>query len=385
MQTVQAILGDTADVQATLSPLIELKPDLVFVFGPSEALCHLAPALVEYFPSARRIGCSAAFAISAAGVEQARCVVTAVRFESSSIVQASVPLEGQEKSFDAGKRLGESLPKDGLRAVLLLCQGVRIRGSDLLSGINAVLGATVPVVGGLASRKEGYYQTRVLDDSGCGSETIVALGLYGSSLRFGFGVHGGWSPFGPARKVTRCEGNVLYELDGEPALDVYRRYLGDYARDLPVVGRFFPFAMLDSNHDEIGLIRSMVAVDETTGGLRFGDEMNPDCYLRMMHASTDRLVGGVETAAESARRMLAGGNSYRGLIFMVSCVGRELVMGERVEEEIEAATEVFGGEVSITGFYSFGEVSPAGLDSGCKLHNQTVMVAYLDEISSPAN
>lgn len=384
MQTVQAILGDTSDVGAMLSPLVVLSPDLVFVFGPSEALCNLAPALSGYFPRARRIGCSAAFSVSAAGVEQASCVVTAVRFDNSSIVEASVQLEGREKSFDAGKRLGDSLPKEGLRAVLLLCQGMGIRGSALLAGINAALGAAVPVVGGLASRKEGYCQTWVLDDSGCGSETIVALGLYGSALRFGFGVHGGWAPFGPVRKVTRCEGNVLYELDGEPALDVYRRYLGEHARDLPTVGHFFPFAMLDRNHDEIGLIRSMLSVDENTGGLRFGDEVKPDCYLRMMHANTDKLVGGVETAAESARRMLSGGNSYRGLIFMVSCVGRELVMGERVEEEVEVAADVFGGEISVAGFYSFGEISPAGADPACKLHNQTVMVAYLDEIPESA-
>ncbi|MFB0935962.1 MAG: FIST N-terminal domain-containing protein [Propionivibrio sp.] len=384
MQTVQAILGTAADVQATLSPLIDLNPDLVLAFGPSEALCNLAPALAECFPGARRIGCSAAFAISTAGVEQASCVVTAVRFENSSIVEATVRLEGREKSYDAGKRLGDSLPREGLRAVLLLCQGVGIRGSALLAGINAALGAAVPVVGGLASRKEGYYQTWVLDDSGCGSETIVALGLYGSALRFGFGVHGGWAPFGPVRKVTRCEGNVLYELDGEPALDVYRRYLGDYARDLPTVGHFFPFAILDRNHDEIGLIRSMLSVEEKTGGLRFGDEVKPDSYLRMMHASTDKLVGGVETAAESARRMLNGGNASCGLIFMVSCVGRELVMGERVEEEVEVAADAFGGGVAVAGFYSFGEISPVGADPACKLHNQTVMVACLDEISESA-
>ncbi len=380
MQTVQAILGDAADAGVTFAPLIAMKPDLVFAFGPSESLCNLAPALTEYFPGIRRIGCSSAFAISSAGLEQSNCVVTAVRFDASSIIEASVRLASKEGSFDAGKRLGASLPRDGLRAVLLLGQGVKIRGSALLAGINEALETVVPVVGGLASRKEGYYQTWVLDESGCGSETIVALGLYGNSLRFGFGVHGGWSPFGPARKVTRCEGNVLYELDGEPALDVYRRYLGDYARDLPTVGHFFPFAMLDGNHEEIGLIRSMLAVDEKTGGLRFGDEVIPDSYLRMMHANTDKLVGGVETAAEAARRMIGGGDSYHGLIFMVSCVGRELVMGERVEEEIEVAAEVFGGEVPIAGFYSFGEISPTGEDAACKLHNQTVMVAYIDEI-----
>lgn len=381
MQTLQAIVGENTDIQVELLPLVELKPDLVFVFGPSEVLCQVAPVLALCFPLAHRLGCSAAFAIFASGIEKARCVVTAVHFDASSVVEVSARLASKEGSFDAGRHLGESLPKDGLRAVLLLCQGVGIRGSAVVAGINQALDGAVPVVGGLASRREGYRQTKVLDDSGCGSETIVALGLYGRTLRFGFGVHGGWSPFGPARKVTGCAGNVLYELDGEPALEVYRRYLGDYARDLPVVGHFFPFAMLNSNHDEIGLIRSMLAVDEKTGGLRFGDEIAPDGYLRMMHASTDKLVGGVEMAAESARRMIGEEDLHHGLIFMVSCVGRELVMGERVEEEIEAVADIFGGGFPVAGFYSFGEIGPTGRDLSAKLHNQTVMVAYLDEIS----
>ena len=180
--------------------------------------------------------------------------------------------------------------------------------------------------------------------------------------------------------MTACAGNVLYELAVEPALDVYRRYLGDYARDLPVVGRFFPFAVLDSNHNEIGLIRSMLGIDEKTGGLRFGDEIPPDAYLRMMHANTDKLVGGAEAAAEAALDMMGGVLSQHGLAFVVSCVGRELVMGERVEEEVEAVADAVGRGVAVARFYSFGEIAPGARNAEAKLHNQTVMIACFDEV-----
>lgn len=379
MQTVQVIVGENTEVRVGLLPLIDLNPDLVFVFGPSTSLNQLAPHLVRLVPDASCFGCSTAFAVAASGVESGQCIVTGVRFDSSTIIQASTSVTGKGDSFDAGIFLGESLPKEGLRAVLVLCQGVGVSGSAVVRGLNRTLGNGVPIVGGLASRIEGYRQTSVLDRSGCGSERIAALGLYGNTLRFGFGVEGGWSPFGPARKVTACAGNVLYELDGEPALDVYRRYLGDYARDLPVVGRFFPFAVLDSNHDEIGLIRSMLGIDEKTGGLRFGDEIAPDAYLRMMHANTDKLVGGAEAAAEAALDMMGGALSQHGLAFVVSCVGRELVMGERVEEEIEAVADVVGQGVVMAGFYSFGEIAPGARNAEAKLHNQTVMIACFDE------
>lgn len=379
MQTVQVVLREDADIGAALSPLVALQPDLVFAFGRSGRLDGVAPALAKTLPAARRIGCSAAFSVSSSGVEADACVLTGVRFDHVRIVEASALLAGKDSSSATGQRLAESLPKEGLRAVLLLGQGVGIRGGAFLAGFNEALGDGVPVVGGLASRHEGYYTTLVLDDSGVGDGAVVALGLYGEQLRFGFGVQGGWTPFGAARKVTRCEGNILYELDGEPALDVYRRYLGDYAKDLPLVGQFFPFAMLDANHQEVGLIRSMLGIDVAAGALKFGDDIVPGSYLRMMHASTDRLVSGAESAAESAMRMLPGNGHGKGMVFMVSCVGRELVMGERVEEEVEGALDVFGKDVPLAGFYSFGEISPLSPGEISKLHNQTVMVAYLDE------
>jgi len=381
MQTVQVILREGADFGASLSPLVALQPDLVFAFGRSGVLAAVAPMLAKELPAARRIGCSTACSICSDGVETDACVLTGVRFDGSRVVAVSAKLTGKASSFATGQRLAGALPKDGLRAVLLLGQGVGISGGAFVAGFNEALGDGVPVTGGLASRHEGYYTTLVLDDDRVDAETVLALGLYGERLRFGFGVHGGWTPFGAARKVTRSEGNVLYELDDEPALDVYRRYLGDYAKDLPLVGRFFPFAMLDANHREIGLIRSILDVDFAAGALKFGDDIVPGSYLRLMHASTDRLVGGAESAAEAAMRMLPGNGQGTGMVFMVSCVGRELVMGERVEEEVEAVLDVFGTGVPIAGFYSFGEIGAPAQGEASKLHNQTVMVAYVDEWS----
>lgn len=191
MQTVQAVLRKDADNEAALAPLVALGPDLVFSFGRSGVLEAVTPALARLLPDTRRIGCSAAFAVASRGVETESCVVTGVRFENARVVEVSAALAGKESSFATGRQLAEALPKEGLRAVLLLAQGVGIRGGAFLAGFNEVLGDGVPVVGGLASRHEGYYTTLVLDDAGVSAGTVVALGLYGEGLRFGFGVHGG--------------------------------------------------------------------------------------------------------------------------------------------------------------------------------------------------
>jgi hypothetical protein len=216
-----------------------------------------------------------------------------------------------------------------------------------------------------------------MDDQGVSHSGLVCIGFYGPDLLFAHGSFGGWSPFGPARKVTRCENNVLFELDGESALAVYKRYLGEHAKDLPASGLLFPFAMLGRDHSELGLIRTILGISEADGSLTLAGEIDPEGYLKLMHASTDALVGGAEAAAEAARDMQ--GIQGEGLAVLVSCVGRKLVMGGRVDEEVEAVVNVLGSSTAITGFYSYGEISPFGNQAACKLHNQTMTIAYLSE------
>ena len=186
---------------------------------------------------------------------------------------------------------------------------------------------------------------------------------------------------GPARRVTRCAHNVLFELDGEPALEVYKRYLGEHAKDLPASGLLFPFAMLGSDHNDIGLIRTILGVDEAQGSLTLAGDIDPDGYLKLMHANTNALVNGAEAAAQAALDMhrRGGSDASQGLAVLVSCVGRKLVMGGRVDEEVEAVADVFGQGAVITGFYSNGEISPFTDNLACKLHNQTMTITYLSE------
>ncbi len=377
MKIAQVTLRSASGMTGELTALAELQPNLVLAFGSVDLLRAAAPVLADVFPAARRIGCSTAGEISADGVGDGSCVVTVIRFDSTRLIEASTRLAGMDDSKAAGVRLGHQLPQEGLRAVLVLGQGVQINGSALLNGLTEVLGNNVPVTGGLAGDGGAFQQTWVLDDAGAASDTLVVLGLYGETLNFCHGSFGGWSPFGPARKVTRSVGNVLFELDGEPALEVYKRYLGEHAKGLPASGLLFPFAMLGKNHDEVGLIRTILGVDEQEGSLTLAGEIDPDGYLKLMHASTDALIDGAESAAETARLMLSGNGD--GLVLLVSCVGRKLVMGGRVDEEVEAVGEVFGQKAVLAGFYSYGEISPFSPSVECKLHNQTMTVTYIGE------
>jgi hypothetical protein len=379
LRVKQIISRKPADLAAALPSLLSNGADLLLVFGSIEHFKSpgLSASLHNIFPDALRLGCSTAGEITADGVDDGTCTVTAIKFEKTRLHQGSTPLAGMDDSFAAGERLGRQIAAIDLKTVLVFGPGVKINGSALVNGIASVIGSGIPITGGLAGDGGAFKETFTLGADGVASNNVVAVGLSGDGLSFGHGSFGGWEPFGPARKVTRCTGNILYELDGEPALDIYRRYLGEHARGLPASGLLFPFAMLGEDHSAVGLIRTILGIDEASGSLILAGEIDPNGYLRLMHASTDKLVNGAEAAAEAAAAMLqAPGES---LAILVSCVGRKLVMGNRVDEEVEAVGHVFGHRAVLTGFYSYGEISPFTPGASCKLHNQTMTITCLSE------
>ncbi|UCV22905.1 FIST signal transduction protein [Ferribacterium limneticum] len=379
MRVKQIINRKPADLAVALDNLKNSAADLLLIFGSIEHFSFpgFHESIRSAFPEALLLGCSTAGEITAAGVDDGTSSITAIKFDQTRLSQGNTRLTGMDDSFAAGERLGKQISAAGLKAVLVFGPGVKINGSALVNGITSIIGTSIPITGGLAGDGGAFKETFTIGPDGVANNQIVAIGLSGDGLRFGHGSFGGWEPFGPARKVTRSEGNILHELDGEPALEIYRRYLGEHAKGLPASGLLFPFAMLGEDHSAVGLIRTILGIDEASGSLILAGEIDPDGYLRLMHASTDKLVNGAESAAEAAAAMAQGAGE--SVAILVSCVGRKLVMGNRVDEEVEAVGDVFGKAGVLTGFYSYGEISPFAPGASCKLHNQTMTITCLSE------
>jgi len=380
MKIAQALLKKLPADLAQLEALSALEPNLVLVFGSISLLedSRLSAALSASFPAAHRIGCSTAGEIAGREVMDDTVVVTAMHFESARVSSASTELADMADSTAAGERLGAMLAAPGLKAVVVFGQGVGINGSALVAGLTSRLGPDVALSGGLAGDGGAFLRTLTLDDQGTSDRRIVALGLAGDSIQVAHGCFGGWQAFGPTRKVTRSTNNVLFELDGEPALEVYKRYLGEYARDLPASGLLFPFEMLQQEAQPTGIFRTILGIDDKDGSLTLAGDIDPKGYLRLMYASTNKLVDGAENAAFQIIEKLLRAPEV-SLSLLVSCVGRKLVMGGRVDEEIEAVAEVVGHQSVITGFYSYGEISMLMPGVGCALHNQTMTITHISE------
>lgn len=354
------------------------QADFILVFGERKAVSK--PGFFENlrkdFPTATILTGSTAGEIVGEEVSEDGAVLTAVKFEHTKVRGASVSISDGLSRREAGERLGQELLTDDLALVFVVSDGQNVNGSSLVEGLDHVFKGNVPVTGGLAGDGYNFSETAVGLDTTPMSGKVAALGFYGSRLKVGYGTVGGWDPFGPIRLVTKSEGNVLYELDGKSALTLYKDYLGDRANELPASALLFPLTLLDPDGGE-PLVRTVLAVNEDADAMIFAGDIPEGSTVRLMQANLDRIVDG---AVESASRSLSRVTEFPPeLAILVSCVGRKLILGQRIDEEVEEVRHILGDRPGIVGFYSYGEISPGLEESGCSLHNQTMTITTLAE------
>ncbi|MBE9028307.1 FIST C-terminal domain-containing protein [filamentous cyanobacterium LEGE 11480] len=354
------------------------RVQLLLVFGSPMVLTQPSwrEDLRQCYPNAQLLGCSTAGEITGIQVLDDSLVVTAIEFEQTQVKGAAIQLLPGESSFDAGQRLGQSIEPEQLAHVFVLSDGLQVNGSDLVRGLTSQLPEGVMLTGGLSGDGDRFTETLVMLDDAPQSGMIAAVGLYGENLQIGYGSLGGWTPFGTERRITKSVGNVLYELDGKPALELYKTYLGDHAKNLPAAGLLFPLS-LEMPSDQPRLVRTLLSVNEAEQSLTFAGDMPEGGTAQLMHASFDRLVDGAIEAAETCRDGLP--DVEADLAILISCVGRKLLMKQRIEEEVEGVQEVLGEQAVLTGFYSYGEISPFTAGASCELHNQTMTITTFTE------
>lgn len=357
---------------------LDESAQLVLVFGSTSKIkgAKVFSEIRSFYPNAHLFGCSTAGEIYGTQVSDGSIVVTAIRFDSTQIKTASIKVSQADNSFRAGERLAEMLPKEGLSYVFVLSDGLTVNGSRLVEGLTKRLPSNVTLTGGLSGDGESFKETLVLLDAPAERDTVAVVGLYGSCLKVGCGSLGGWDPFGPERRITASNGNILYKLDGKSALELYKRYLGEHAKGLPAAGLMFPLSLRTENGN-MGVVRTILSVNEEEQSMTFAGDLPQGAFVRLMKANFDRLIdGSVEAAKISYEAM---GSSSPDLAILISCVGRKLVLKQRVEEEVEGVRDVVGHHTVLTGFYSYGEISPFTRNAKCELHNQTMTITTFSE------
>lgn len=355
------------------------EAQLVVIFAATEILKEkrFFEEVKIMYPGAHLFGCSTAGEICGTSVLDDTLVATAIHFEKTEIMGAQLALNGTSNSFEAGRMLAQSIRREGLCHVFVLSDGLSVNGSELVKGLAGSIPTGVTITGGLAGNGDRFEETYVFWDNPPSRNTLAILGLYGKNLKVGYGSMGGWDPFGPERIITKSKENLLYELDGQSALEIYKKYLGEHADGLPATGLLFPLSIRTKN-GETGIVRTILAVNEEEKSMTFAGDIPQGAFARFMKANFERLIDGASGAAVRSRGGL--GENSPELAILISCVGRKLVLKQRIEEEVEAARDALGGKPALTGFYSYGEISPFLYGKASALHNQTMTITTFTEV-----
>ena len=359
-------------------PKQKLNNPLVLVFAERRLLQQnkIIASIKKEFPYQHIIFGSTAGEIVGNQVYDNSVSVTAIEFEKSffKISQANI-LAHHQDSFELGKALFEQLPKENLQHIFIISEGSFVNGSALINGLEENNTQNIKISGGLCGDNERFEKTLVAYNETPKEGEVAIIGLYGDSLEVTASSCGGWMPFGPERTITKSKDNILYEIDGLPALDLYKKYLGEKSLDLPHSALLFPLNIKAEGKD-LPVVRTILNIDEDEKSMIFAGDIPEQSKVQLMMASVDAIVVG---AGEAAKKAMQNRKNKPQIALLVSCIGRKLVMAQRTEEEVEEVLDIIGAQTLTTGFYSYGEIAPFQSQDSCELHNQTMTLTLISE------
>lgn len=360
-----------------LNDSLDSDNTLVICFGASDTQT-ISEGLADVKNSFKKsiiIGCSTAGEIFQDELYENSLSIIVLKFEKTEIRLKNLEIKSANESLQIAKDIAQDLKDDELKAIFILSDGLNINGSQLTKGFNETLSKDVIVTGGLAGDDARFEKTWVLVDNEAKSNYIIAVGFYGNNLIYKSSSYGGWTKFGINRMVTQSSGNILYTLDDKPALEVYKTYLGENAKNLPSSGLLFPLMIKEEGYSE-AKVRTILAINEEEQSITFAGDIPNNSEVMFMRASFEDLVNG---AAKSSKMLNKEEFDLDNSVnIAISCVGRKLVLGQKTEDEIEAVLNNLSDKTSQVGFYSYGEISPLGTNE-CDLHNQTMTLTLIGE------
>ncbi|WP_422858832.1 FIST signal transduction protein [Flagellimonas sp. S174] len=375
MKIQQAI--KTADSGWRFTQKEEVNSPLVLIFGDRSMLEdeNIYEEVRQMYPNGNLVFGSTSGEILSTNVYENSITLTAIEFEKTTFEVVNKNVSDYTGIQEMGESITEQFDKEKLQHMFVVSDGSFVNGSGLIKGLENSKDFQASITGGLCGDGARFEKTLASYNENPKQGEVIAVGFYGSDLEVSYANYGGWTPFGPERIITKSEGNILYEIDGKPALDLYKKYLGDKAEQLPQAALLYPLTVQDKPGSE-PLVRTILTIDEEKNSMVLAGDVPVNSKVQLMMSTVDDIAQG---AAKAACMAMKQRKKEPELALLVSCVGRKLVMDQRTEEEIEEVAEVIGPDAKIAGFYSYGEMAPFTGSNQCQLHNQTMTLTLLSE------
>ncbi|MBW2976457.1 FIST C-terminal domain-containing protein [Candidatus Woesearchaeota archaeon] len=390
-----SILTDSyeAGVEAAEKAIEKLggeKPDVAILFAApkfqQEKMLDGVKSVVKNTPM---IGGTTAGEISTSGLSVNSVVLMVIKSKDVKFY-TGIGKNVSKSEIKAGKQLAEGLLKKtnlkNANTLVMLPDGLAGDGLAIIEGAKKVLGENFEIIGGALGDEANFKHTCQYYNGKVYENVVVGMLICGGGkIKTASGVRHGWDSVGNRFKCTKAKGNVVYDFGGKKALDFYTELLGkERGKKLPAIGLEYPMGLIDDRakiegHDYFQ-IRCPLKVNKKDGSVTFAASIPQGKEVTLTYSTRAAIINGSYLSAVQAKKTLKG---KARLIMMFSCVARKMVLGRRTNDEIEVVKRVFGKNVPIIGFYTYGEIGP--IDKrvptlrSARWHNETVVIWVVGE------
>lgn len=367
-----------------LQPLQNNSPQIIIVLASPTTYDQneILRFLKHHHTQCTIIGCSTSGEITNFGPSDNSIALMAIYskdIQFSSAYSQQVSLDPRKAGQIFAQNLIANNHNQSPQAAIIFPDGLAGNGADIVRGVHDQLGPTFPLVGGSAADDFLFKQTYQYYDQQIFSNSIVGLGLSGN-FTYGIGVRHGWIPIGTSRIVTHAESNKIYTLDDKPAIEIYESQFGKDKVKLYTNEPFakfaitYPLGIIVPDQDEY-LIRDPLQVD-TDGSITCAAEVPVGSEIFIMIGGRDEALNAASTAAQQAKDQL--GDKPAKAIIVFNCIARKKLLMHKRQEEIHKIQQIFGEQVPLIGFYTYGEQAPLKVHgNSCSFHNQTDVIFAL--------
>ena len=244
-------------------------------------------------------------------------------------------------------------------------------GQKIVESLTNQLGDRVPVLGALAGDQWNFSETKQFFGDRVISDSVPIL-LFSGALKHSYGIATGWKPIGEPGTVTSSNGSVVRTINDKPAIEFFEKYLG---KGLKPSGEN-PLVIINQDGNSEYLRATIGNVDEESGSVTFLADVEEGLIVKNTFVDRQSIVQGCAESVQSALNRFPEGHKVETAI-VFSCSARKLLLGTKVNEEYEQIKSILGDDVSICGFYGYGEISPNAEGRPSRFHNESFVTLLL--------
>lgn len=266
-------------------------------------------------------------------------------------------------------------------AVLLFTGGMTLDGDEVVNQIKKAKKSDYPIYGGMAGDDLTFEHTFSFTNNWITKKGVVALVINNDKVKVQGKCVSGWEGMGTKHQITKSKGNILYEIDGKPALEVYKNYFHfhtHFKKEVLENNDFFEsitgqYPLIINRSDDYTIMRSPLVSDFKNDAIVLAGSVIEGEFFQFGIAPDFELL---EKTTESFKNLKKEMPKIDAAL-MINCKGRHTALGPEIIEEIEAIHKLW--QAPTVGFFSYGEIGNA-TNGTCEFHNVTCTLATLTEV-----